>query len=77
MFVWLLVFRFLFFLMQKDPLIEFAARPLPADELTIGVPEQARSVVPSKRGLCPEQAKSFFVPSKQSLSLSRASEAFV
>ena len=30
--------------MQKDPLMEFAARPLPPDELSIGVPEQARSV---------------------------------
>lgn len=30
--------------MQKDPLMEFAARPLPQDELSAGVPEQARSV---------------------------------
>eukprot|EP00752_Nemacystus_decipiens_P018616 g16691.t1 len=36
--------RFLFFLMQKDPLMEFAARPLPPDELSIGVPEQARAL---------------------------------
>eukprot|EP00903_Cladosiphon_okamuranus_P018730 g17240.t1 len=36
--------RLLFFLMQKDPFMEFAARPLPPDELSIGVPEQAREL---------------------------------
>ena len=34
--------RFLLFLMQKDPLMEFAARPLPPDQLSFGVPEQAK-----------------------------------
>ncbi|CAM9509561.1 unnamed protein product [Scytosiphon promiscuus] len=35
---------FLLFLMQKNPLMEFAARPLPPDQLSIGVPEQAREL---------------------------------
>lgn len=33
--------RFLFHLMSKDPLMEFAARPLPPDELLLGASKQA------------------------------------
>ncbi|CAM9107418.1 unnamed protein product [Ectocarpus sp. 8 AP-2014] len=36
--------RFLLFLMRKDPLMEFAARPIPPDKWSIGVPEQAREL---------------------------------
>ncbi|CAN0051419.1 unnamed protein product, partial [Ectocarpus fasciculatus] len=36
--------RFLLFLMQKDPLMEFAARPIPPDKWSVGVPEQAREL---------------------------------
>lgn len=34
--------RFLLFLMRKDPLMEFTARPIPPDKWSTGVPEQAR-----------------------------------